>query len=86
MFFLELLNHKSVFSVKWTDKSAKESVKHQLIHEAREAIDKTSFHALPLVTADVASWFKVQHFCQALAPNPKPQTILSQTQNQGALG
>ena len=62
MFFLELLNHKSVFSVKWTDKSAKESVKHQLIHEAREAIDKTSFHALPLVTADVASWFKVQHF------------------------
>ena len=62
MFFLDHLNQKSVFSVKWTDKSAKDSVKHQLIHEAREAIDKTSFHALPLVTADVASWFKVQHF------------------------
>ena len=47
------------FSVKRSDKSSKETVKQQLINDAREAIDKTSFHALPLVTADVASWFKV---------------------------
>ena len=25
-------------------------------------------------------------YCQALAPNPKPHTLLSQNQNQGALG
>ena len=51
-----------LFSVKLSDKSAKRTIKQQLIHEAKEAIDKTSFHALPLVTAEVASWFKVEHF------------------------
>ena len=58
-FFIVFFFLKSQFLVKISDNSAKRKVKDQLIHEVKQAIDKTSFHALPLVTADVASWFKV---------------------------
>ena len=47
--------------MKLRDRPPKLMVKDQFLHEANQAIDTTSFHALPWITAEVGWWVKVNH-------------------------